>query len=456
MFNGQQPHRAQNTTGGRAASEIPDVDLEPTHPRCLVCRLHDVADRLATEQWLASAQQNRHELFGTLFCSQHAWRAWEVAHLAAQPSTDDASERHRGLAELLARTIGMLAAQVTEVSTHVGDTGWRASLTALLGKQRRAPLWERPHCPLCAAVQQGQSDEDAVLHTFNAHYAQLSPSDRQLVAMGLCPRDRRQCQPFIHDVATLLPKPRYALMGQMPQWWLVEPEIAKADAAFVRRLLEGDPRIPAKECPACFARVEHEHALLAELRRKCERGEGMLEVGVLVENLCSRHTALLQSGAITEETPTGGTEAREDGGTQTAPLRWPAGTLRPVSREGDCLICTTLWGWNLLRMEGLRRAAGGIFLDVGSAAQLAASLEAHHSLFCLPHWRQITAAALREITPTLLPIQQQGLLKLLAASQAHLQALDGQSQEAVAHSEIASDPRDPCLAALGALAGHPC
>jgi hypothetical protein len=120
------------------------------------------------------------------------------------------------------------------------------------------------------------------------------------------------------------------------------------------------------------------------------------------------------------------------------------------------VICTTLWGWNLLRMEGLRRAAGGILLDVGSAAQLAASLEAHHSLFCLPHWQQITGAALREITPTLLPTQQEGLLRLLAALQAHLKALDGQSQEAVAHIETASDQRDPCLAALAALAGHPC
>jgi hypothetical protein len=455
MFNGQQLPHAQDAADARTASGIPDADLEPTHPGCLVCRLRDATDRLATAQWLASAQQSQHELFGVLSCPLHAWRAWEVAHLAARPSTG-AGEEHRDLAALLVRTLGVLAAQVREVSDHLDDTGWRASLTALLGKKRRGLLWERPPCPLCAAVQQGQSDEAEVLRTFSACYAQFSPSDRQMVAMGLCPRDRRWCHPFIRDVAAFLPKPRYSMTGQMSQWWLVEPAIGGADSAFVRRLLERDPHIPDEECPACFVRVEHEHALLAELRRKREKGEGMLVAGALAEDLCSRHTALLHLSVETEEAPEGDSAAREGSGTRTFPLCWPVGTLRPVSREGGCVICTTLWGWNLLRMEGLRRAAGGVFLDVGSAEQLGAALEAHHFLFCLPHWQQITAAALRDITPTLLPTQQQGLLKLLAAAQVHLKELDGQLPEAGAHIETTIAQRDPCLAALAALAGYPC
>jgi hypothetical protein len=455
MFNSQHPPRAQDAADARTAPRIPDADLEPTHPGCFVCRLRDAADCLATRAWLASAQQNQHELFGVLSCPLHAWRAWEVAHPAAQPSTGS-GEGHRDLAALLVRTLSVLVAQVREVSDHLGDTGWRASLITLLGKKRRVLLWDRPPCPLCAAVQQRQSDEADVLHTFSVRYAQFSPSDRQMVAAGLCPRDRRRCQPFIRDVAAFLPKPRYALMGQMSQWWLVEPERGGADSAFVRRLLERDPRIPDKECPLCFVRVEHEHALLAELCRKREKGEGLLEGGALVEDLCSRHTALLHLSVETEETPEGDSAARVGGGPLRVPLRWPAGMLRPVSRENGCLICTTLWGWNLLRMEGLRRAAGGVFLDVGSAAQLAAALEAHHFLFCLLHWQQITAAALREITPTLLPTQQQGLLKRLAASQTHLKELDGQLPETGTHIETASAQRDPCLAALAALAGYPC
>jgi hypothetical protein len=270
----------------------------------------------------------------------------------------------------------MLAAQVREVSNHFGDTGWRAYLTELLGKKPSAPLWERPPCSLSAAVQQGRSGETALLHTFGARYAQLSLSNRQLVAARLCPRDRQWCQPFTRDVATFLPKPRYSVMGHPPQWWMVEPETGGADSSFVRRLLESDPRIPDGECPSCFVRAEHERTLLAELRRKRARGEGMLEVEALVEAVCSRHTALLQFGTETEETSEGVTAAHE-GSTTVVPLRWPAGALRPVSRASGCLICTTLWGWNLLRMEGLRRAAGGILLDVDSAEQLAAALEAH-------------------------------------------------------------------------------
>lgn len=455
MFNGQQPPHAQDAADARTASGIPDVDLEPTHPGCLVCRLRDAADRLATREWLASAQQNQHELFGVLSCPLHAWCAWEVAHLAAQPSTG-AGEWHRVLGALLVRTLDVLAAQVREVSNRLDDTSWRASLTALLGKRRRVLIWDRPPCPLCAAIQQEQNDETALLRTFSTCYAQLSPSDRQVIAAGLCPRDRRRCQPVIRDVAAFLPKPRYALTGQMSQWWLVEPELGGADSAFVRRLLERDPRIPDEECSLCFVRVEHEHALLAELRRKRARGEGVLEVGALGEDVCSRHAALLPFSAETEEIPEGDSTAHRGSVTVRVPLRWPAGTLRPVSHESGCMICTTLWGWNLLRMEGLRRAAGGVFLDVGSAAQLAAALEAHHFLFCLPHWQQITAAALREITPTLLPPQQQGLLKRLAASQAHLKELDGQLPETGAHIETASAQRDPCLAALAALAGYPC
>ncbi len=450
-----QPCRAQDTANASTDREIQSAGLEPSHPGCLACQLRAAADCQATAQWLASAQQNRHEIPGVLFCPLHAWHAWEVAYLSPQPSTGSPDEWHAGLAALLARTLDVLAAQVREVSNHLGDTGWRSYLTALLGKKPSVPLWKRPPCSLCAANQQRQSDETAILPTFGARYAQLSPGDRQLVAMELCPRDRRWCQPFIRDVAAFLPKPRYALTGQMPQWWLVEPEIAKADSAFVRRLLEPDPRIPDEHCPACFVRSEHEHALLAELRRKCESAGGMPEMGALVEDLCSRHAALLQLDAGTQETAQGVRGARESSGTPMIPLRWPAGTLRPVSRESGCLICTTLWGWDLLRMEGLRRAAGGIFLDVGSAEQLAATLDAHHYLFCLPHWQQITAAALREVTPTLLPTQQQGLLKRLTAAQAHLKELGEQSQETDAHFESAPDQMDPCLAALTVLAGFP-
>ncbi len=456
MFNGQHPRRAQNTTVARASFVIPSIDLDPTHPGCLVCRLRDAADCQATAQWLASAQQNQLEIPGALFCPLHAWRAWEVVYLAAQSSTSTTDGWHSDLTALLAHTLGVLTVQVMEVSSHTGDTSWRGYLTALLGKKPSVPLWERPFCSLCAANQHEQNDETALLRTFSACYAQLSPSDRQVIAAGLCPRDRRRCQLFIRDVAAFLPKPRYALTGQMPQWWLVEPEIGGADSAFVRRLLERDPRIPDEDCPACFVRVEHERALLAELSRKRESGEGMPEMGALAEDLCSRHAALLQLGAETQETAEGGRGARESSDMLMIPVCWPAGTLRPVSHESGCLICTTLWGWDLLRMEGLRRAAGGIFLDVGSTEQLAATLDAHHYLFCLPHWQQITAAALREVTPTLLPTQQQGLLKRLAAAQAHLKELGEQSQEGSTHNESTPDQIDPCLAALAVLAGLPC
>lgn len=454
MSKRPQTECAQHAGDARTDRALYNADLEPLQPTCLACRLRDAADRRETLQWLASAQQRRQETFGTLFCPLHAWRAWEVAHLVTQPSTSSAGEWHRCLAALLARPLSMLAAQLTEVGKRFSDTGWRGSLTALLGDKPPALLWDRPPCPVCAAFRRDQRDT-ALLHTFDKLYTPLQLNDRQLVVAHLCLRDRQLCQFFIRDTAARSSKPRHFEQRHWPQWWIAGPELGGEDRSFVMRLLEGDQYIRDETCPACFVRAEHEYTLLAEVRPKSKKETMTSEMEGLVEDLCSRHAALVGLGTATEESQKQHTQAQRTRETSALPPRWPAGTLRSVSHERGCVICATLWGWELLRMEGLRRAAGSTALQTGITEQLAAVLKAHHYVFCLPHWQAVTVTAPREVTLTLLPTQQQGLAKLLTATRAHTDRLERTSPGTDVRVETGHHETDPCAAVLDVLAGYP-
>lgn len=509
MLDDQPTRHARHAvdSAGAVRSSVPAGDNSATRtdadadavaaalPGCFVCWLRDAADRAATARWLAAARRSRHEVLAVLCCPLHAWRLWEVSRpdsqsdrRASAESTDDARERHPQLAGMLAPAVGALARQLETVGEHFGDPGWRGRLTHLLGDRPPALLWERPPCPLCASHQRqaAEADEDALFRRFIEIYVDLPPDDRQRVAAGMCPRDRRLCQPYTTAFAELAPVPRRYAAGRLPEWW-VPPMAGTEDRGFVTRLIEGDPRLLDDTCPACFVRAEHERALLAEIHRMGTSARraaatsasehaaredvpegnsgatGAVELEAIVEDLCPRHTALLRQGQGANVHGLAGVPAALAANLSSIPSRWPAGTLRAVTHESVCVLCTTLWGWNLARMEGMRRAAGSAALSEAITARLTHALVRRRYLFCLPHLQQITAPAPREVTLALLPSQRRGLDQLLGMIQTHADQLHPKPK--VHRNRAGTRPTsdgeggqtEPCWcgAAVAALAGEP-
>lgn len=484
--------RSSNSAGSASTRTDDEAELVGAAlPGCLVCWLRDAADHTATARWLTAVRHSRHEELAALCCPLHAWRLWELAFPDPQPSEPPASDtgdylyQHARMTGMLAHAVGALSRQLEAVGEHFGDTGWRGRLTHLLGDRPPALLWERPRCPVCASqLHTAEADESALFHHFIAIYVSLPPGDRARVAAQLCPRDRRLCQPYTTAFAELAPAPRRYAAGRLPKWW-APPTAGNEDRAFATRLIEGDPRLPDDACPACFVRAEHERALLAEIRRmgtSTQRaaaspvieaaregepggnaeGARAAELEAIVEDLCPRHAALLRLGLATDMRGAGLGAAPEVSPSYT-PGQWPAGTLRPVTHESGCLLCMTLWGWNLARMEGMRRAAGSAALYEAITARLTSALAGRRYVFCLPHWQQITAPAPRVVTLTLLPAQRRGLDQLLGVIQTHADQLHPKPK-AYRHrvdTPTASDgdgkPTEPCscVAALAALAGEP-
>jgi hypothetical protein len=472
MLDDRLPRHAPDDADGRLAALS----------GCPVCRLRDGAGRAATARWLDSVRRHRQQTLAALCCPLHAWRIWELtwANSHPAPPTDrsqsgagDSAERHPNVASLLVHASETLSRQLETAGEHFGDAGWRGLITHLLGDMPPALLWERPPCPICSLNQEAsESAEEALFRRFIEGYTALAPGDRAHVAAALCPRDRRLCQPYAgaSAFAELAPPPRQYAVGRLPEWWIA-PAAGAEDRAFVTRLLESDPRLPDAGCPACFVRAEHERALLADIHRMMTQGtaekramrdtardsdpaRGVREAGAIVEDLCARHTALLRIGI-----------GQATSGALGIPTQWPAGSLRPISHESGCVLCMTLWGWNLARMEGMRRAAGSAALYETITARLMSALAGHSYLFCLPHWQQITAPAPREVTLALLPAQRRGLSHLLYAIQPHASHLQprhkrrGGKDETESMSSGYNDGEPvgvcPCAAALAALAGMP-
>jgi hypothetical protein len=455
MFNDSQPDFTQGVSGTMPGQEIYHEDLEPIRPFCLVCRLRAATDRLTTRQWLSTIRQNQYETLGPLFCPLHAWHAWEVAHPTSHSPTEVDGIWHHCLTPVLAQALGMLVTQMTEIDHHSGLNNWREVLLALFGKKSSTVLWDRPLCPLCTEGQHEQDEEHALLLAFKARYASLSLSARQQVVAHLCPQDRWLCLPFIRDVASLFFKPERSMIKPMPLWWMIDTEIKGPDHSFVNRLLENSPPIPDEYCPACFVRMEQEHLLITEISQNSRKVKDIPGMDVLVEELCSRHTALLTMEKGGELPTYEKTTKRDSDMLPLASSCWPDGSLRPTTRQRGCIICSVLWGWNLLRVEGMRRAAGSTLIQSGSSEQIAAALEAHHFLLCLPHWQAITATAPGEVVQTLLPVQLKGLTRLLETVLASRDTLHKNVSDASAPIG-ASAQLDPCLAVLAALAGYPC
>lgn len=138
----------------------------------------------------------------------------------------------------------------------------------------------------------------------------------------------------------------------------------------------------------------------------------------LLYDLCARHSALAHENSHHPILSGGDVDvgvAEDDSGYVLGTITtigWPTGTLRRASEGFTCPLCAAVTGWDLMRMEGLRRAASGNFLYDAIIAMLQLALVQRPHWLCLPHWRRATATAERQATLTLLDVQEVAVLSL--------------------------------------------
>ena len=128
-----------------------------------------------------------------------------------------------------------------------------------------------------------------------------------------------------------------------------------------------------------------------------------------VEALCSRHMALVRRARLSATRSSehaGNIENVGNAGARFAdfwnPSQWPSGALRATPPEAPCPLCRVLSGWDVVRQEGLLRAAGKTPLVEDITVQLREALKGRQTALCLPHWRDFTATADSAALETLL------------------------------------------------------
>lgn len=452
-------------------NELATGELDMLLSGCAICLLRDALDRKRTMRWLFARQQVHHgtpDALGVACCPLHIWRLYELVATSAPlrssistispswtRSVRDASSRadrqaHAVVADILARTVDSLHSDLLALRERFSQTGLRDRLVRLRGDLPPGLLWLRPDCPICESGghsgysgysghavpaetyrTSGQPEQQVTLvydmgdarvyEQFAQLCAALSSAQRRVVAERLCSHDRQLSYLSVRQFEEFPPPVRHHAAGTLPT--LPHRWIAPAgmeDSSFVARLLRDDVR--DIECPACQVRAEHEAALIVEVRdavagdtqhgavslRDDSSGEPRVNVeaaiGVL-DDVCPRHQALLFD---VRNTPTP---------TVPAPVvllasRGP-GSLRK-SYDDACVVCTAVKGWDLARLEGLRRAAGGALLYEDVTRRLRQALAVRQHGLCLPHWQQATATAEREVTRTLLDLELRNVSALRA------------------------------------------
>jgi hypothetical protein len=430
------------------------LDLEAE--RCVVCELRDVWDRLVSLRWLYTSSVRARAALGVTCCPLHAWRLYEVSHgsigtalgssartfelISAQshvpPSPDSV---HRRVSQLFARTVDVLTKQFgfAERQLERARTNWL--LSKLPERRPHGLLWACPSCVLCARLPDG---ETAVFALLSAFCDAVAPRERALVAVGLCPRDRRIASASLARFSEFALLPHRAPARQLPSWWDM-PAPGGEDLSFVRRLLEADDIIHTSfsgMCPACSIRASQERDILEKITaesRQVDQGTptyeehlggeiGITSVGEA--DFCPRHTTLLGIARVgraelnvrgQQDRVALPSHIRPIGAIPPAGQLWETGSLSSSSLSPGCLICRVLQGWNLARMEGLSRASGATIWSAETALWLREVLQARGDWFCLPHWQRATASAPAEVTATLLPAQLQHVQHLRALTLQH-------------------------------------
>lgn len=362
---------------------------------CPQCVLDQARDRADVARWLARRGLDAHDALGVVCCPAHTWR---LALDAEEPAT---VER---LAALYAHALNHLLHDAKLALARLERTG-AARWLQLPGALTPGWFSAQPPCPLCARAARTDEAHDPFAVALDEWMASQSAEARAEIARQACGAHRTE-----GDSAT---EAADAADAAHARWWLA-PGARAQDVAFIRRLLRAhdEPRFPDDLCPLCAARVRHERALIAALAAgesfeavSLTPAEGWAEAApersarrierIDPAMLCGRHTALLRAPAGSTPDESLGEQLGEQLGEASDALIAQAlagdapGALRAQTNERECPACAILHAWELARIEGLHRAAGGAPLSESTTARLIWELEHARYPFCAPHLRRL-------------------------------------------------------------------
>lgn len=436
---------------------------------CPLCQLRDVLDRAATARWLADYQAHRvrrRQLLGVACCPLHVWRLHEVNELADAPPSPMTDWAESGAAETDANDVSHqslylrllhwatreILRQFAVADARLERLDMRGLITKMRGNIVPALLRVRPTCPLCAAALEA---ERTALARFAGIWVSATSSERVVLAQRLCPADAQLSAAQVAGLHEFQTFDATQPTTGGTYWWQV-PVLGMDDRSLVERLLEGTADLPDGICPACWARAEHERALVAALpeRRRSAEADAAWDEEQLRHTsdtvhreaavLCARHAAHAGGVVLEESILAGGLEEGKMG--YRVPRVWPTGTLRSTPFEDACFVCQALRGHDVLRLAGLRRAVGfGLFGD-DVTRRLSTALNERQTALCLPHWRAVTATGEQEVTWMLLDWQVRSV-------QALVERLE--HQVVVAGTAVPAEAREICCEAVLLLGGIP-
>lgn len=375
----------------RSTSVLPEERMS-AEPGCLWCALDDARDRERTARWLSVSAARGRDSLGVACCPLHIWRVYALAEGDAAGNAQTLGAVHA----LYQRSLDQLRTQIHQATAHVDVSGparW------LRGAHALAPglLHLRPACPLCSERSRQAPEERRAIAAWLAQRLEAEPAWlRRSTLAGACHHHAPALAPESPPTAPGPPAPSHNRLDEPVaiSWWQ-GPGASEQGAALLWRVLgearggieeEQDARpLPDGLCPLCVARWEHESAALRALAR------GEWTEAVAHNALCARHhafvrtpTAIPADAAVTVE------------GLAKALRQTPAGALTGSAADDACPVCVTVRGWELARIEGLRRASGGALLYEQVTEHLIQRLVNAKYQFCLPHLRKLLNAGARE------------------------------------------------------------
>jgi hypothetical protein len=445
--------------------------VDPRARACFVCQLRDMWDRQLTRHWLNTTHRvGTHQLLAVTCCPTHAWRLYEVTQSLSPHYVPEAPNKvgitsmgwtsalHGQVSGLFTRAAEVVAKEFGTAERRVHLANTRQELSWLLERRPAGLLGQTPPCALCPQMAGAES---LLFELLGSVCDSWGLQERTAVADWLCPRDQRIGSAYLSRFSEFALTPHKNAVDPVAFWWNI-PRANGEDKAFVERLLETDAANwarPDHVCPACWVRAEQEIDLLDlichqssadRLSGTADPAPGDETASAMAHDLCPRHTTLLRR--------------RLSSSIMISPVQhlWESGELCLLPGAESCPACGYLKGWDLARMEGLRRAAGTVLGREATAERLRQVLEHRGDWFCLPHWQRATASAPLYVTATLLAGHLQHVRNLVRRMQQHQLELRsanaaGQSSERVDvenQETQASVPIEACWKTALTLGGY--
>ena len=437
---------------------------------CFICRARDTIDQEISARWLTARLINhtppisQSQFFGVMRCPIHAWRMYatytsHTTHVATDTSDIYALQQ---VLSVILHDFASLAARLARRSLHSHNI------------RRRYPHIEVvPACPLCGEAQ--VAVEQKALRLFVETFVAASPAERQNLVWALCPSDHRLSLAHLSQlrpVAAFPPPPMPRPLTGNDGWWQV-PGHSIRGRPFVRSMLDASSTtsvLPDLFCPLCWVRAHQEQMLAAVMQQGLPYVEGTESAVVEVrgeqwgfetalawdvETLCSRHMALVRIAHQSDTPSSEHAGHRENAEVRSAdswnPSQWPSGALWATPPIDTCPLCRVLSGWDVVRQEGLLRAARKTPLLEDITWRLREALKARQTALCLPHWQALTITADSEALETLLGWQFRSVWTL----QDRLDAAARQLNDGNPADGGGLEAFDPRRAAYLFLAGYP-